>query len=532
MNFFPQTALHLQTTSFTAIALDFNANMSPPPLANSSVLSVAQTSRAIPSASGILATPPLTPGAATTPAALAPPGASASTIAQATNTAATGTSAPINGAPTHTQYGKGSLIERSLCRASKLTFKVVARNFNVHDRQNDYTAFLASQATWSEHNLPPTMGQADLVWSQLKTGELRYLLDAAGQKIMGPRGKYLRDFGHILPDRIATNYEPWLDEVWRRMEPRLTHGDIRDRMFMGGTLAGPSNKPTPIRDNTQNQRAVRYRAKVGAFSTKNPRKNSDIQKCELAALDRMSGLQRQYNTTWIVVALENEEGMGMVQPIPADLSAPNYTGTIYPVSISGPGSTHSPNERMRARIAEENRLNNLATSGGLPDWKSLPPQTWADTRGHGDRKARQQASMVAAIAPGNETTRRVESERQSNATKFGNNGAPSDGPRAQPASSVMALGKRKADANECDTEKQVAKRTKGAVKCDQKPAETCQISPSVIRGRVTAKRDRVLRIPKTYKNTADVHSENVSLDSSSIAIYLTTFSALVCPLSR
>ncbi|MCJ1256804.1 hypothetical protein MMC24_004628 [Lignoscripta atroalba] len=83
---------------------------------------------------------------------------------------------------------------------------VVPRNFNSVDAKNDYTSFIASQATWSEWNLPPILYQIDLVASQKRTGSLPLHMHN-GQRIMGPNGSFLRDYAQSDQEENAKDQD-------------------------------------------------------------------------------------------------------------------------------------------------------------------------------------------------------------------------------------------------------------------------------------------------------------------------------------
>ncbi|RDW78753.1 uncharacterized protein DSM5745_05605 [Aspergillus mulundensis] len=104
-------------------------------------------------------------------------------------------------------------------------FGVVYRRPGTADYTLSDMFYLPEQATWSIYKLPGIL--LDIRPPEEHRIQMTLPVLKSSYKIYG---KHVNDFEAILPRQISSNVEGWRLEAWFRLDPRITSGDIIDRV--------------------------------------------------------------------------------------------------------------------------------------------------------------------------------------------------------------------------------------------------------------------------------------------------------------
>lgn len=246
---------------------------------------------------------------------------------------------------------------------------------------------------WSEEDLPEILFYLKPPKSEFE-GKPVQLLKENGQlvKVWG-ENRPLKDFP-ILPRRIALDVPGWMVEAWRRLDPRITYGDILDRQ-----IADPAKGLKKLDKNAlQNHCGRECRRLLGLWMGYDRR--TVPHRTHVEAIESLSYQNIMLNTvlnvcpgrqdrlTKVRFVKRSLDGEGRYYAELCEVDETNVGKTTFPIdhfvlkSETTRGGVHKMDDGMLAAWELSLILQERAQIHGFNHWKKLAdscrPVTWFD----------------------------------------------------------------------------------------------------------------------------------------------------------
>ncbi|KAI4148231.1 MAG: hypothetical protein LQ340_005172 [Diploschistes diacapsis] len=285
---------------------------------------------------------------------------------------------------------------------------------NVDHEIPDETTLARGEDAWTKERPPVMFGMLDPPETirKVKGQTAALVLDENRRRVEGSEGLTVRDLPN-LPRYISSDSQPMEMEFFFRADPRCGYNDIRARQcewraYNNPPRRGPPEemKGNPLRRpnnsiNNARRRMVRGPLVMRDWSVKHEGRGSKIF---ITLLDKLTQLQIDHNTTWVVT--------------PDGIHPPTNKELVFPhFAFLSNGFPHKPSPETQKALILLAKIRRMARDKGLDHWSQLQrdvlPASWFKKRPrdklNGDEDTNDESKVDIPLPPKKKRVKRESS---------------------------------------------------------------------------------------------------------------------------